>query len=412
MSQTELNRCAYVLPRKKRTCRMMTKPGKIFCGEHSIFDAENPQIRIPCPYDPKHTVNKSDLIEHLTTKCNARLPSEPYIVQNMNLAKPDALKYETGEDYGSPKPDVLVQIAEITERECKMEKLCLIKGERQKYTDLIEKHLQEEKSLGGKSRKHLIQLSSIIAHLTENNLILNSSDFCLIELGSGKAQLAYWLSKLVPKCKFLLLDRAGSRNKYDNKASKEDDQLDFQRIRCSIEHLSLNEVDMAKSTSNLTAVCKHFCGSATDSGIRCLLNAQRNGVQLKGFALAPCCHHRTEYSEFVGLPFLSSIGITSEGQFSALRHISTWALCKFPKQELSNQKPLCDSVDQLNGNIIGNVDSWSPHYKESLGRKARILLEYARAHYLAQCGFAVKMFEYVPVDISPENFLIIGTLEN
>lgn len=36
----ELQRCTYVLPLKKRKCRMLVKKGKLFCGEHAIFDPE------------------------------------------------------------------------------------------------------------------------------------------------------------------------------------------------------------------------------------------------------------------------------------------------------------------------------------------------------------------------------------
>lgn len=43
------------------------------------------QERIPCPNDPKHTVNKSELEEHLAKRCNSRLSAEPWIVHNLNF---------------------------------------------------------------------------------------------------------------------------------------------------------------------------------------------------------------------------------------------------------------------------------------------------------------------------------------
>ena len=33
--------CHYIVPRKKRRCRMFTKVGKRFCGEHSHLLEEN-----------------------------------------------------------------------------------------------------------------------------------------------------------------------------------------------------------------------------------------------------------------------------------------------------------------------------------------------------------------------------------
>lgn len=35
LAESESDRCAYFVQRKKRTCRMMVKPGKRFCGEHA-----------------------------------------------------------------------------------------------------------------------------------------------------------------------------------------------------------------------------------------------------------------------------------------------------------------------------------------------------------------------------------------
>lgn len=34
-------RCEYIVPRKKRRCRMLSKVGNRFCGEHLIHDPEN-----------------------------------------------------------------------------------------------------------------------------------------------------------------------------------------------------------------------------------------------------------------------------------------------------------------------------------------------------------------------------------
>ncbi len=36
------DRCAHFVQRKKRTCRMMIKPGKKYCGEHANLEEEVP----------------------------------------------------------------------------------------------------------------------------------------------------------------------------------------------------------------------------------------------------------------------------------------------------------------------------------------------------------------------------------
>ena len=39
----EKDRCSFFVHRKKRTCRMMVKPGKRFCGEHANQEVEHEQ---------------------------------------------------------------------------------------------------------------------------------------------------------------------------------------------------------------------------------------------------------------------------------------------------------------------------------------------------------------------------------
>ncbi|VDM29540.1 unnamed protein product [Toxocara canis] len=118
--------------------------------------------------------------------------------------------------------------------------------ERVLRTPQIEDHMKLSKELSDAHRKHLVQLSSIIGNLMEANLLNNDADTCIIDLGAGKAQLSYWMAHVSPKSRFLLIDRTGCRNKYDNKALQEDPSLRFSRLRCSIEHLDLSRVDSAK----------------------------------------------------------------------------------------------------------------------------------------------------------------------
>ncbi|KAE9416387.1 hypothetical protein Angca_007538, partial [Angiostrongylus cantonensis] len=194
-------------------------------------------------------------------------------------------------------------------------------------------------------------------------------------------QLSYWMAKLAPAASFLLIDRSGSRNKYDNKALQENPSLNMKRLRCSIEHLDLSEVEML----NLCAVCKHFCGSATDAGIRCLSNGIEGGLALDGFLLVPCCHHKSRYTEYCGHDFLEKWNMNSESDFAALRHISAWAVSGITKTHFR-----------------------SPKWKEKLGRCAKVVLEAGRSRHLALLGFSTRVIEYVSPSITPENLLILG----
>ncbi|RCN36342.1 methyltransferase TRM13 [Ancylostoma caninum] len=272
----------------------------------------------------------------------------------------------------------------------------------------------------------------VIGHLVSVNLLNNDPSVCIFELGAGKAQLAYWMAKRAPRAKFLLIDRSGSRNKYDNKALQEDPSLDIKRLRCSIEHVDLSKVEMLKDVSGLCAVCKHFCGSATDAGVRCLANGIAGGLLLEGFVLVPCCHHKSRYYEYCGREFLAEWDMDSEGDFAALRLIASWAVSGITlkrNNDGASDKDVLPPVSDGEGSDIGTkvrkhtssccqqqcgdaLLAWSPQWKEEMGRRAKIVLETGRAHHLAKLGFTTRVVKYVPENVSPENLLILGVRNN
>ncbi|KAK5980565.1 hypothetical protein GCK32_009884, partial [Trichostrongylus colubriformis] len=268
------SRCAYVLPRKNRSCRMLTREGQKYCGEHAVFREDN-EDRIPCPNDPKHTVDRRSLVQHLL-RCNSRVIEEQWIVEGMNAIVGET-KFTAKIDRRANEQEISGVIEKLQYCYSAVHHQLLVD---QSHCEEIDKHLEQFSSLSDSKRKHLIQQSSIIGHLKRAGLLRNDPSSCTIELGAGKAQLAYWMSKEAPLSRFLLVDRSGARNKYDNRALQENPSLNMKRLRCSIEHLNLAQVEMLKVVSNLSAVCKHFCGSATDAGIRCLSNGMGNGLAL------------------------------------------------------------------------------------------------------------------------------------
>ncbi|KAK6057242.1 methyltransferase TRM13 [Cooperia oncophora] len=337
-------RCAFVLPKKGRNCRMLTREGQKYCGEHANFQEDN-EDRIPCPNDPKHTVGSSctsaassesrfffefsscPMRKCNRSRCNSRIVEEQWIVKDVNAM--------VGETKFTAKIDRRPSEEEIARTIEKLQRcyssICHELAVDQAHCVEVDEHLEQACNLSESKRKHLIQQSSIIGHLERVGLLRNDSSACILELGAGKAHLAYWMMKRAPLSKFLLVDRSGARNKYDNRALQENPSLNIKRLRCSIEHLNLAEVEMLKDVSNLCAVCKHFCGTATDAGIRCLSNGMRSGLSLDGFVLVPCCHHKSRYVEYSGREFLALWNMDSEGDFAALRHIATWAVCGFGK---------------------------------------------------------------------------------
>ncbi|MFH4983430.1 hypothetical protein AB6A40_010139, partial [Gnathostoma spinigerum] len=315
-----VRRCSYMLPKKRRLCRMLVKPGKMFCGEHEIFDPDNEE-RVVCPKDPGHTVNKSELAFHLTKRCNSRLPTEPWVVKNINVVEPN--RREADCETETAFEERIVRVATIVE--LAYGDIASSVSDEVKTTSVVEEYIKSQKTINATRLKHLRQLSSIIGYLNVNGLLKNDENHCLMDIGAGKAQLAYWTSKVAPKCRSLLIERSGVRFKFENKACREDPALHFTRLRCPVEDLDLSKVDTLKDVTSLSAVCKHLCGRATDYGLRCLRNAVNSGINFEGFALVPCCHHKSTFAEYAGRSFLAKYELDNALDFHALCYMAAWA---------------------------------------------------------------------------------------
>ncbi|VDD91110.1 unnamed protein product [Enterobius vermicularis] len=408
---SECERCCYVIPKKKRRCKMLVKKGSSYCGEHAIYEPSNHE-RVPCPLDPKHTVNKSELEEHMKRRCNWRIPEAPWVVKGLNSSEASCSEVGAGslgfQRVG--KNNLFVSANFVTMIRKAYEKIQDEVCHSEVKDAVIEEFMRQTDEMNFTHRKHLMQHSSIIGLLVSTGLLYNDSQLCIIDFGSGKAELPYWISKGFQKCNFLLLDNQGMRNKYDNKAAKEDPMIRMKRIRCSIEHIDLSKIDAVKEAKDVVAICKHLCGKATDWGIRCLENSAKTGVNFSGFALIPCCHHKTVYEEYMGKEFLASNGFRSEQDFSLLRYVASWAVCglllqrktKDEDDKTLKEKPKQNDGSRESGGKLSNEE------REVLGRQAKVLLEFGRAAYLTQIGFEVKLYQYVNSTISPENLLILG----
>ena len=73
----------------------------------------------------------------------------------------------------------------------------------------------------------------------------------MIEFGSGRGLMSYWMAKasqLEAGQKFILVDKASHRHKYDNKL-KDDTSHDIARIRADIQDLILDQIPQIKESS-------------------------------------------------------------------------------------------------------------------------------------------------------------------
>ena len=60
-------------------------------------------------------------------------------------------------------------------------------------------------------------LTLLSAHLRDNNFLCNDKSTAILELGVGRGQLAYYMAKIAPETKFVLIDYSGVKHKVDNK---------------------------------------------------------------------------------------------------------------------------------------------------------------------------------------------------
>uniref|UniRef100_A0A914XQB4 tRNA:m(4)X modification enzyme TRM13 n=1 Tax=Panagrolaimus superbus TaxID=310955 RepID=A0A914XQB4_9BILA len=236
----------------------------------------------------------------------------------------------------------------------------------------------------------------------KNKLLENDPSKAVFELGVGRGQLAFYMASQAPETKYILVDYSGIKHKADNKV-KNKNAVDIKRIRCPIEHVDASKIPSLTSSTSVSAVCKHFCGSATDYGINCITNAMFNNVPINGFCLAPCCHHRITISQYVGHDYLKAIKIDSPQLISSLRLIASWATCGPPVSETAFVEAIDDGE---------NFKFWSYEKKLILGRKAKALIEFGRVLYLRKvCGFDCRLLEYIDVNVSPENLMIVGVVK-
>ncbi|EGI65702.1 tRNA guanosine-2'-O-methyltransferase TRM13-like protein [Acromyrmex echinatior] len=400
------NHCMHFVERKKRFCRMTVQKGHRYCGEHQLWDiagCDTRNERVPCPLDPTHTCYRSKLTKHLGV-CNVkrRLDAQPtFVVEGTNL---------DDETIVTPPRVPLSQLNESVVRMV-IRKIHAAYDELPEFFQTILRHnvledkLNDETS-GSKVRKHLLQNASLLGHLEQAGLV--QDDTCFIEFGAGKAQLTYWLGQIIKdksnSC-ILLVDRSSHRHKSDNKLKREESRLAVKRIRADIADLQLNQISEIQPIKYKVGIAKHLCGTATDLAIRCLVKSMNSEpkVDVRGLIVAFCCHHKCEYSSYVGRKYLQQCGFTTD-EFPVLCSIVSWATCG------CRLKSDVNSPSDATSDTASRISSKSDE-REAIGRKAKTLLNWGRLVFLKSVGFQAELLYYISTDISLENMCIVATRE-
>eukprot|EP00075_Anas_platyrhynchos_P029587 XP_027318840.1 tRNA:m(4)X modification enzyme TRM13 homolog isoform X3 [Anas platyrhynchos] len=412
--QPEPGRCAYFVARKKRFCRMVPALGRRFCGEHGQQEKENDRKRIPCPLDPKHTVYEDQLQKHLK-KCNSREKPKPvYFVQDINAGLKDVAEI----------PEKQVTLSSLSKEE--LENLII---KLKKATNGLELDLKEQ----------------ILSHKALHEALNDPKN--------GESAFKHLKQQDVEDIQFLLVERATTRFKVDGKHKKRDSV--FERLQVDIQHLCLNKVpSLEKKRLPVVGIGKHLCGAATDLALRCLVESyatccegeneepaakrpkndktemaakssadnERNKEDVKpvaGIVIALCCHHKCDWTHYVGREFFQSVGL-GPVEFHYFQRMSSWATCGMRETVTSTSEESEDHAnnteehDQPYSKTESGFDTLQGlpvEERKEIGALCKLLIDHGRIKYLQQRGYRATLQYYTESAVSLENVLLTAVPE-
>lgn len=140
-----------------------------------------------------------------------------------------------------------------------------------------------------------------------------------------------------------------------------------------------------------------------DLTIRCLVKSMNSEpkVDIRGLIVAFCCHHKCEYSSYVGREYLRQCDFTTD-EFPVLCSIVSWATCGFRLKSVNSPRDFTQQREIASQSLISNE-------REIIGRKAKTLLNWGRLVFLESVGFQAELLYYT--DVSLENMCIVATRE-
>ncbi|XP_059710371.1 tRNA:m(4)X modification enzyme TRM13 homolog isoform X2 [Haemorhous mexicanus] len=423
--EPEPGRCAHFVLRKKRFCRMIPAPGRRFCGEHGHEEEQNDRKRIPCPLDPKHTVYEDQLQKHLK-KCNSREKPKPvYFVQDINAGLKDVAEI--------PEKQVPLSSLSIEELQNLITRL-------KKATNGLELHLKEQilshqalqealsdPKNGESAFKHLKQQASILGNMEKLHLL--GPGRCFVEFGAGRGKLSHWVDialENVEGVQFLLVERATTRFKVDGKHKRRDSI--FERLQVDIQHLCLN-LALRCLVESYTTCCdgkdeepapKRYRAAQTEVAPHKSAGNESTTEDHKpvaGIVIALCCHHKCDWTHYVGREFFKSVGL-GPVEFHYFQRMSSWATCGM-QETTSKASTSEDSGDQTNDtkeheHTLSRTASGSDtlqgilsvEERKEIGCLCKRLIDHGRIEYLQQQGYKAALQYYTESAVSLENVLL------
>eukprot|EP00834_Sanchytrium_tribonematis_P000998 NODE_21_length_42443_cov_0.822808.p9 type:complete len:375 gc:universal NODE_21_length_42443_cov_0.822808:9670-10794(+) len=368
---------------KHAGCKRMASVSNEYCGSH-IPHHQDTHDKTYCNFC-KTYIQKKKSRKHPYV-CPLRPIVKSYVLENINVPP---------NNYNSDKQ---VQNVDISLRDLTSLKFYNVEVE----FEIFEEIESGIKYAEFKSNTQEIRLAQIVRKLVEK---LDISNFCVIDFGSGKAELLHHIRLELHQYSnltFVAVDKQSFKFKFDRlfKFNTIDGnfKLDlmpckFMRLKCDLKDLFISNITEFKKMPILGS-CKHLCGEATDFSINMLLNNS-----CKAFIFAPCCHHRCRIDSLLydddDLPLQSLQNFSKANPhynldadpkiafrqiFSSLTKLSSWAtLC-----------PAADNSDKI-----------------ASGNDAKLFIDWLRGRYIERRGFKVQHAIYCNKTVTPENRVMI-----
>lgn len=303
---------------------------------------------------------------------------------------------------------------------------------------------------GESASKHLKQQASILGNMEKLHLL--GPGRCFVEFGAGRGKLSHWVDvalENVESVQFLLVERATTRFKVDGKHKKRDSV--FERLQIDIQHLCLNKVPiLEKKKLPVVGIGKHLCGAATDLALRCLVESYTTGGEdgepapkrcraaqtevapptsagnesttedhkpVAGIVIALCCHHKCDWTHYVGREFFKSAGL-GPVEFHYFQRMSSWATCGM-RETTSKASTSEDSEDPTNDTeeheqTLSRTECGSDtlqgilsvEERQEIGCLCKRLIDHGRIEYLQHQGYKAALQYYTEAAVSLENVLL------
>ncbi|OXB66169.1 hypothetical protein ASZ78_012968 [Callipepla squamata] len=397
--------------------------------------------------------------------CGEHGQHEVYFVQDINAGVKDVAEI----------PENQVTVSSLSKEELENLIIKLKKASNGLELDLKEQvlsHQALEEALsdpknGESASKHLKQQASILGNMEKLQLL--GPGRCFVEFGAGRGKLSHWVDVAlqdVENIQFLLVERATTRFKVkedtvitvDGKHKKSDSI--FERLQVDIQHLCLNKVPiLEKKRLPVVGIGKHLCGAATDLALRCLVesyatccneeseepapkrpknkaegasnssndddDSKRNKEDFKpvaGIVIALCCHHKCDWTHYVGREFFRSVGL-GPVEFHYFQRMSSWATCGM-RETITKASTNEESEDHANDTAehdqtCSKTESGSDalqglltvEERKEIGSLCKLLIDHGRIRYLQHRGYRAALQYYTDSSVSLENVLLTAVPE-